>query len=276
MFLLLEDIVDWALFTSSTNCFIKANLLGRDVELQNRHLVLFKSPRDVMQFSTLSAQLGLRSELTDWYRDATSVLFCHFFNDLSPQTDDRLRFCTNNGSILSKFCTPGWLKQSKLLDDEHTKSPYSPSRSTIFSQIQKSFRAALPKRLYQARLRMYSKISQRKPAKHIKTSSDKISKRSSIALSKKNDLEAKKRRFGIRKKATTHKSNYRSRHQPFVLIWRRFVLFPASVYNNKSLNTLAVSKQELPKYQADQTPTYQIDSLKNWFTYEGDKNKNLF
>ena len=44
--------------------YIKHNLfhqskLGRDVELQNTHIVLFKSPRDVTQVSTLSAQLGL-------------------------------------------------------------------------------------------------------------------------------------------------------------------------------------------------------------------------
>ena len=51
--------------------YIKHNLfhqskLGRHVELQNTHIVLFRSPRDVMQFSTLSAQLGLGSELVDW------------------------------------------------------------------------------------------------------------------------------------------------------------------------------------------------------------------
>ena len=51
--------------------YIKHNLfhqskLGRDVELQNTHLVLFKSPRDVMQVTTLGAQLGLGSELVDW------------------------------------------------------------------------------------------------------------------------------------------------------------------------------------------------------------------
>ena len=40
--------------------------LGRDVELQNSHIVLFKSPRDVMQVITLSTQLGLGSELVDW------------------------------------------------------------------------------------------------------------------------------------------------------------------------------------------------------------------
>ena len=41
----------------------------------------------------------------------------------------------------------------------------------------------------------------------------------------------------------------------------QFVLVPASVYN-KSLITQLVAKQELPKYQPSQNPTYQIDSLK--------------
>ena len=52
--------------------FIKHNLfnqsrLGRDIELQNSHIVLFKSPRDVLQINTLSQQLGLGSRLKDWY-----------------------------------------------------------------------------------------------------------------------------------------------------------------------------------------------------------------
>ena len=40
----------------------------------------------------------------------------------------------------------------------------------------------------------------------------------------------------------------------------QFVLVPASVYN-KSVTTQSVTKQELPKYKAEQPPTYQIDSL---------------
>ena len=117
--------------------YIKHNLfhqskLGRDVELQNTHIVLFKSPRDVMQITTLSTQLGLGSELVDWYRDATSVPFGHLLIDLSPSTDDRLRYCTNTGSIPSKFYIPDRLKQSKTLDEEHTKSLYSPSVPIIF------------------------------------------------------------------------------------------------------------------------------------------------
>ena len=52
--------------------YIKHNLfdqskLGRDVELQNTHTVLFKSPGDIMQVTILTAQLGLASELVDWY-----------------------------------------------------------------------------------------------------------------------------------------------------------------------------------------------------------------
>ena len=84
--------------------------LGRDVELQNTHIVLFKSARDVMQVTTLSTQLGLGSELVDWYRDATSIPFGLLLIDLSPRSDDRLRYCTNTGFILSKFNIPQRLK----------------------------------------------------------------------------------------------------------------------------------------------------------------------
>ena len=40
----------------------------------------------------------------------------------------------------------------------------------------------------------------------------------------------------------------------------QFVLVPASVYS-KSLITQSVTKQDLPKYQPSQNPTYQVDSL---------------
>ena len=49
----------------------------------------------------------------------------------------------------------------------------------------------------------------------------------------------------------------------------QFVLVPTSVYN-KNLITQSVTKQELPKYQPLQNPTYQIDSLKK------EINKKLF
>ena len=49
----------------------------------------------------------------------------------------------------------------------------------------------------------------------------------------------------------------------------QFVLVPASMYN-KSVTTQPVTKQELPKYKAEQPLTCQIDSLKR------DLNKKLF
>ena len=86
------------------------NKLGRDVELQNTHIVLFNSPHDLMQVTTLSIQLSLGSEVVDWCRDATSVPFGHLLFDLSPRTDDRLRYCTNTVSIPSKVHIPDRLK----------------------------------------------------------------------------------------------------------------------------------------------------------------------
>ena len=107
--------------------YIKYNLfhqskLGRDVELQNTHIVLFKYPRDVRQVTTLSTQLGLGSELVDWYLDSTSIPFGNFLIDLLPRTDDRLHYCTNSGSVPSKIFIPERLKPLRILDEEHTKS----------------------------------------------------------------------------------------------------------------------------------------------------------
>ena len=121
--------------------------LERDVELQNTHIFLFKSPRDVMQVTTLSTHLGLGSELVDWYRDATTVPIGHLLIDFSPRTDDRLRYCTNSGSVLSKFCTPERLEHLGNLDDEHTKFLYSPIVPIAFPQMQKSLSSVFPKSL---------------------------------------------------------------------------------------------------------------------------------
>ena len=152
--------------------------------LQNTHIVLFKSPRDVMQVTTLSTQLGLGSELVDWYRNATSVPFGHLLIDLSSRTDNPLRYCTNTGSLPSKFYISNRLKQSKVLEDDYTKSLSSPSVPIIFPQMQKSFPSVLPKRVYPVSLRMHNKSAQRKPAKHKKTSRGKILKRGSTFVSK--------------------------------------------------------------------------------------------
>ena len=112
------------------------------------HIDLFKSPRDVHQVATLRVQLGFGSALVNWYRDATSVPFGHLWIDLSPRTDDRSRYCTNRGNIPSKLYVPENSKHLNYLDDEHTKSLYSPSIPAIFPRTQKSVSKNLSKRIY--------------------------------------------------------------------------------------------------------------------------------
>ena len=197
------DVATAGRYRGLSTIYIKHNLfhqskLGRDGELQNTQIVLFKSPRDVMQVTTFGTQLGLGSELVDWYRDATSVPFGQLLIDLSPWTDDRLRYCTNSGSVPSKFYIPERLKHLRTLDDEHTKSLYSPSVPIAFPQMQKSLSSVLPKRVYPVSMRMHSKSAQRKLANHKKTSRGKISRRTSVTIDKKNNLEAKKKRFVVK------------------------------------------------------------------------------
>ena len=64
------DIATAARHRGLSKSHIKHNLfhqskLGRDVELQNTHIFLFKSHRDVMQVTILSTYLGLGSKLVD-------------------------------------------------------------------------------------------------------------------------------------------------------------------------------------------------------------------
>ena len=70
--------------------------------------------------------------------------------------------------------------------------------------MQESFPSVLPKRVYPVSLRMHNKSAQRKPAKHKKTSRDKISKRGSTILFKMYNLEAKKRHSGVQKRLRAH------------------------------------------------------------------------
>ena len=151
----LGDIGVWPQSILNTTFFHQSKL-GREVELQNTHIVLFRSPREVMQVTTLGTQLGLGSELVDWYQDATSVPFGHLLIDLSPRTDDRLRYCTDSGSFPSKFHLPERLKHLRTLDYEHTKSLFSRSVPITFPQMQKSLSSVLSKRVCPVSIWMHS------------------------------------------------------------------------------------------------------------------------
>ena len=136
-----------------SNFYIKHNLfhqteLGRYVEFQNTHKVLLKFLYGVMQVSTLSERLAIVSELVGWYREEIYVPYGKLLIDQSPRTDDRLRYCANTGSMPSKYYIPDRLKQSKFLDDEHTKPLYSPSGLLNFSQMQKNFSFSLVQKVF--------------------------------------------------------------------------------------------------------------------------------
>ena len=161
-----------------------------------------------MQLNTLSTQLGLGSELVDWYRDATCVPYGHLLIDLSPWTDDRLRYFTNSGSVPSRFHIPDRLKHLCTLDDEHTKSLYSPIVRIAVPQMQKPPSSVLPKRVFPVSMRMQSKSIQRKLANHKKISRGKVSRRTVVTISKKNNLEAKKKCSVVRKRIATNSSHY--------------------------------------------------------------------
>ena len=148
----------------------------------------------------------------DWYRDATSVPFGHLLIDLSPRTDDRLRYCTNGGNIPSKFYVPDNLKHLKSLDDEHTKSLYSPSIPAVFPRMQNSVSKNLSKRIYPVFQRVHRQPAARKLVRGKSKSHPKVQRRNSQTFFKKNNLEATKKSHFIAKRIIAHKNNFPLRH----------------------------------------------------------------
>ena len=103
-------------------------------------------------------------------------------------------------------------KQLRTLDDEHTKTLYSPIVPIAFPQMQKSLSSVLPKRVYPVSMRMHSKYAPRKLASHKKSSRGKVSRRSLVTIAKKNNLEAKEKSSVVRERIATLGCHYTSRH----------------------------------------------------------------
>ena len=191
--------------------FLKSKL-GRDIELQNTHIVLFKSPRDVLQVGRLNDQLGLGLSLVGWYKDASSVPVGLLLIELSPQTDDRLRYSTNSGWKPSNFYIPEQLKHLRILDDDHIRSLYFPSIATLFPQVQNTISPKLPERTHSAPKRMFSEPAPRKFARFEKRAKVKISKTNLLAFSDENNSERKTKNSVNKKRAVTGKNNIPIRH----------------------------------------------------------------
>ena len=186
--------------------------LAKDVELQNTHTVGFKSPWDVHQVATLSVQLGFGSVLIDWYRDAKYVHFGHLLIDLSPRTDDRVRYCRNSGNISSKVYVPDNLKHLKYLDNERTKFFYSPSIPTFFPRMQNSVSENLSKRIYPISQRVHRQPAARKFVRSKNKSCPKAQRRNWRTHFKNNNLEATKKSTFVAKRIIAHKNKFPFRH----------------------------------------------------------------
>ena len=127
----------------------------KDVELQIEHIVLFKSPREVLQINTLSQQLGLGSQFKEWYQDAKSVPSGHLLIGLTPKTVCSFRYCSNSGSVLTKTFLPAG-KETKFSDDEYTIRLYSPNILNIFRKTSKTIRFQLSKKFDSVSERVFS------------------------------------------------------------------------------------------------------------------------
>ena len=134
---------------------------GRDFELQKTRVVLFKSPRDVLQINALSQQLRLGSQLKEWYQDASSTPSGHLIVDLTPKTVVSLRYCTNSGSVPSKFYLSAGT-ETKFLDDEHTIRLYTPTFSNIFPKTSKTIHPPMSKKFHSIPQRLSSKLATRR------------------------------------------------------------------------------------------------------------------
>ena len=215
-----KDFVDMATtgrHRSVSTIYLKHNLFqqskfGRDVELQNKHIVLFEPPRDVHQVGTLNVQSGLGSTLVDWYPDAISVPFGHLLIHLSPPTNDLIRYCTNSGNIPSMFYVPEYLKHMKHLDDEHTKTLYSPSILSFFAHMQSSNSENLFKRIYPISQRIHRQPAAGKLVGIKKKSRAKLQKQNSRTIFEKNNLEAQKVSTFRAKRTAAHKNHFLIRH----------------------------------------------------------------
>ena len=111
--------------------------------MQNTHIVLFKSPRDVQQTDVLGKQLGLGNTQRKWYADATSITCGHLMIDLSPETNALLRYSTDVTSFPTKFYLPSSRSRVTQINDQKFGTLYSKALFNFQHSIPKDFAEVL-------------------------------------------------------------------------------------------------------------------------------------
>ncbi len=112
--------------------YVKHNLFhqskqSKTIDLQNTHVILFKSPRDENQIAYLGKQLGTQNNfLLDCYKKATSVSYGHLLIDFDPKTSDCLRYCSNIvGPLPTIFFLPSSKAVISSITDERERAAYA-------------------------------------------------------------------------------------------------------------------------------------------------------
>ena len=98
---------------------------SKTIDVNVTQMILFKSPRDVEQIGVLGRQLGDRKLLLEAYKRATHKQFGHLLIDLDPQTDPKLKYCSNcTGSQPTVFYISTNLTK-EIVNDESTRLLYT-------------------------------------------------------------------------------------------------------------------------------------------------------
>ena len=95
------------------------------IDLSVTQMILFKSPRDVQQIGVLGRQLRDRKLLLEAYKRATRKHFGHLMIDLDPQTDQKMKYCSNCGSSQPRVFYIATTLTKEILNDESTRLLYS-------------------------------------------------------------------------------------------------------------------------------------------------------
>ena len=98
---------------------------SKTIDLNISQLILFNSPRDVEQISTLGRQMGQRKLLLETYKKATLKPYGHLLIDLDSRADPKLKFSTNcSGAGPSTFFI-ATSKTSETVQNESTRLLYA-------------------------------------------------------------------------------------------------------------------------------------------------------
>ena len=68
---------------------------SRTIDLNTTHIILFKSPRDIQQFTYIGKQLNNTKFLKESYELSANLPFGHLLIDLDQKISDFLRYCSN-------------------------------------------------------------------------------------------------------------------------------------------------------------------------------------